>query len=116
MIVDKSQVTLDIIEAIKQDKTVTFKYGGHDTLRVIKPSGFYGDFSGFEGTDENTEEKEFRRFGLERVSEWFGRESKCTVHFEPITFTFHPTWSEIKKELEELILFEELDYGVKVHD
>ena len=59
MTVDISQITLDVIEAIKEDKSVSFKYGGHDNIRVIKPQGFYGDFSGFEGTDESTEEKEF---------------------------------------------------------
>jgi hypothetical protein len=27
---DTSQITLDVIEAIQQNKTVSFKYGGHD--------------------------------------------------------------------------------------
>ena len=116
MTVDISQVTLDVIEAVKQQKTVSFKYGGHDNIRVIKPLGFYGDFTGFEGTDENTEEKEFRRFGLERISEWLGAENICTVHIEPIAFTFHPTWSEVKQRLQELLDFEDLEYGVEVNE
>jgi hypothetical protein len=116
MTVDTSQITLDVIEAIKENKSVSFKYGGHETIRVIKPQGFYGDFTGFEGTDENTEEKEFRRFGLARVSEWLGRENVCMVHVEPIAFTFHPTWSEVKHRLQELIDFEDLEYGVEIVD
>ena len=37
MTVDISQVTLDVIEAVKQNQTVSFKYGGHDNIRIIKP-------------------------------------------------------------------------------
>ena len=59
MTVDISQITLDVIEAIKENKSVSFKYGGHETIRVIKPQGFYGDFTGFEGTDENIEDLEY---------------------------------------------------------
>ena len=116
MTIDISQVTLDVIDAIKEKKSVTFKYGGHDTLRVVKPQAFYGDFAGFEGTDENTEEKEFRRFGLERISEWLGRENICIVHVEPIAFTFHPTWSDVRQRLQELIDFEDLEYGVEISE
>ena len=116
MTIDISQVTLDVIDAIKEKKSVTFKYGGHDTLRVIKPQAFYGDFAGFEGTDENTEEKEFRRFGLERISEWLGGENICIVHVEPIAFTFHPTWSDVQQRLQELIDFEDLEYGVEISE
>ena len=114
MTIDISQVTLDVIDAIKEKKSVTFKYGGHDTLRVVKPQAFYGDFAGFEGTDENTEEKEFRRFGLERISEWLGSENICIVHVEPIAFTFHPTWSDVRQRLQELIDFEDIEYGVEI--
>ena len=116
MRVDTSQITLDVIEAIKQNKAVTFKYGDHDTVRLIKPQGFYGDFSGFEGTDESTDAKEFRRFGLDRVSEWMGRATECTIHIEPISFTFHPTWSDVKQRVQELIDFEDLEYGVEVNE
>jgi len=113
---DISQMTLEVIEAIQQNKTVSFKYGGHEPIRVIKPQGFYGDFAGFEGTDETTEEREFRRFGLEKVSEWMGIEQTVKVHIEPIVFTFHPTWSEVKQRLQELIDFEDLEYGVEIVD
>ena len=116
MTVDTSQITLDVIEAIKENKSVSFKYGGHETIRVIKPKGFYGDFTGFEGTDERTEEQEFRRFGLERISEWLGRETVCVVHIEPIAFPFHPTWDNVTKRLQEMIDFGDLEYGVEVAD
>jgi hypothetical protein len=116
MTVDISQVTLDVIEAVKQNQTVSFKYGGHDNIRIIKPLRFYGDFTGFEGTDETTEEREFRRFGLEKVSEWMGIEQTVKVHIEPIVFTFHPTWSEVKQRIQELIDFEDLEYGVEIVD
>jgi len=111
---DVSKITLDVIEAIQQDKTVSFKYANHEPIRVIKPWGFYGDFAGFEGTDETTDE--VRRFGLEKVSEWIGVEQVVKVHIEPIVFTFHPTWSDVKHRLKELIDFEDLEYGVGIVD
>ena len=113
---DTSQITLDVIQAIQQKKTVSFKYGGHEPIRVIKPQGFYGDFAGFEGTDETTEEKEFRRFSLDRINEWLGAEQTVKIHIEPIVFTFHPTWSEVKHRLQELIDFEYLEYGVEIEE
>ena len=113
---DTSQITLDVIQAIQQKKPVSFKYGGHEPIRVIKPQGFYGDFAGFEGTDETTEEKEFRRFSLDRINEWLGAEQPAKIHIEPIVFTFHPTWSEVKHRLQELIDFEDLEYGVEIEE
>ncbi len=115
MTVDISQVTLEVIEAVKQQKTVSFKYGGHDNIRVIKPFGVQGDFTGFEGYTGTSEEKEFRRFGLERISELLGAENICTVQLEHLAFTFPPTWSEVKQRLQELLDFEDLEYGVEVH-
>jgi hypothetical protein len=90
---DTSQITLDVIQAIQQKKTVSFKYGGHEPIRVIKPQGFYGDFAGFEGTEQTVK-----------------------IHIEPIVFTFHPTWSEVKHRLQELIDFEDLEYGVEIEE
>jgi hypothetical protein len=69
--IDISQATLDVIEAIKENRTIGFKYG-HETIREIKPTGFFGDFDGFEGTDEATESREFRRFRFDKVNEWIG--------------------------------------------
>ena len=69
--IDISNATLDVIEAIKTKQTVKFNYG-HDSVREIKPSGFFGDFDGFEGTDQDTEEREFRRFRFNKVTDWVG--------------------------------------------
>ena len=71
MIDNISQATLDVIEAIKTKQTIKFNYG-MDIIRVIKPTGFFGDFDGFEGTDEATESKEFRRFRFNKVNKWMG--------------------------------------------
>ena len=54
MIDNISQATLDVIEAIKTKQVIKFDYG-HDVIREIKPTGFFGDFDGFEGTDESTD-------------------------------------------------------------
>ena len=69
--IDVSRATLDIIEAIKTKQTIKFNYG-MDIVRVIKPTGFFGDFDGFEGTDESTESREFRRFRFNKVNKWMG--------------------------------------------
>jgi len=113
---DISQMTLDVIEAIQQKKTVSFKYGGHEPIRVIKPQGFYGDFAGFEGTDENTEEKEFRRFSLNKINDWLGIETIYRVHITPIAFSYHPMFSDVKAKVIELLDFEDLEYGVELED
>lgn len=114
--VDISQITLEVIEAIQQKKTVSFKYGGHEPIRVIKPQGFYGDFTGFEGTDETIVDNKFRRFGFEKVSEWIGIETVCKVHIEPIVFNYHPTFDEVKSKVIELLDFEDLEYGVEISE
>ncbi len=41
MTVDISQVTLEVIEAVKQQKTVSFKYGGHDNIRIINSRRYF---------------------------------------------------------------------------
>ena len=69
--IDVSQATLDVIEAIKTKQVVRFDYG-NDTIREIKPTGFFGDFDGFEGTDEATDDREFRRFRFDKIQKWLG--------------------------------------------
>ena len=69
--IDISQATLDVIEAVKTKQLVKFDYG-NDTIREIKPTGFFGDFDGFEGTDEATDEREFRRFRFDKIQNWLG--------------------------------------------
>ena len=52
-----SQATLDVIKAIKENKTVHFTYGSADDFeRVLRPTEFFGDFEGFEGNDELIDE------------------------------------------------------------
>tara|TARA_R110002074_G_scaffold360473_1_gene533218 strand:- start:52 stop:537 length:486 start_codon:yes stop_codon:yes gene_type:complete len=72
MIDNISQATLDVIEAMKTKQTIKFNYGGHDVIRKVTPTGFFGDFDGFEGTDEDTESREFKRFRFDKVNEWLG--------------------------------------------
>ena len=69
--IDVSNATLEVITAIKQRRSVQFNYG-HDVIREIKPTAFFGDFDGFEGTDQDTEEREFRRFRFNKVTDWVG--------------------------------------------
>ena len=55
---DVSQATLDVIESVKNKQTIKFyyqyKHGANDDPKTytVTPSGFFGDFVGFEGTDE----------------------------------------------------------------
>ena len=69
--IDVSRATLDVIEAIKTKQVVRFDYG-NDTIREIKPTGFFGDFDGFEGTDEATDDREFRRYRFDKIKNWLG--------------------------------------------
>ena len=75
MIDNISQATLDVIEAIKENKTIGFKYGQETkTIREVKPVDFYGDFDGFGGTDINLDKKtgNYRRFSFNKINEWIG--------------------------------------------
>ena len=69
--IDVSNATLDVIEAIRNQKVVQFKYGSHDEFRTIEPESFYGDFNGFQGADVGNAGG-FRRFSFDRVTEWIG--------------------------------------------
>ena len=73
--IDISQATLDVIEAVKTKQIIKFDYG-HDVIREIKPTGFFGDFDGFEGTDESTNDREFRRFRFDKIQKWIGVRDK----------------------------------------
>ena len=73
--IDISQATLDVIEAVKTKQVIKFDYG-HDVIREIKPTGFFGDFDGFEGTDEATNDREFRRFRFDKIQKWMGVHDK----------------------------------------
>ena len=73
--IDVSRATLDVIEAVKTKQIIKFDYG-HDVIREIKPTGFFGDFDGFEGTDESTNDREFRRFRFDKIQKWMGVRDK----------------------------------------
>ena len=110
MTVDISQATLEIIEAIRNNKVVKFKY--HDVLRTIKPTGFYGDFYGFEGTKAE-DSSEFRRFSFDKITEWIGVPLTYKVFVE-LEVLDYPTDGEIIEKLCEIINNDEpLMYTIK---
>ena len=102
MINNISQATLDVIEAIKQDKSVRFTYGSSDELRTVNPTGFYGDFNGFEGTYSNSEEKEFRRFSFDRIEEWYGIPSNYRVIIE-LEVDDYPNDDDVRKHMYKIL-------------
>ena len=93
---NESQIILDVIDAIKTDRPVRFDYGA-DTVREIKPVGFFGDYAGFEGVEagDNTE---FRRFRFDSIKEWIGigLPTKIVVELE---FADYPTDNDVKTKL-----------------
>ena len=84
------------VDAIKTDRPVRFDYGA-DTVREIKPVGFFGDYAGFEGVEagDNTE---FRRFRFDSIKEWIGigLPTKIVVELE---FADYPTDNDVKTKL-----------------
>ena len=101
MIDNISQATLDVIEAVKTNNSVRFDYG-QDIIREVKPTGFFGDYVGFEGTDEATEEREFRRFRFDKIIEWIGIPIQYKVYVE-LDMSGYPTDKEVAEKLYELL-------------
>jgi hypothetical protein len=100
---DVSQMTLDIIEAIKTNQTVQFKYGHHDTIRELLPKEFFGDFDGFGGlTDTEEKDGEYRKFRLDKVDEWLGIPIQYKVYVE-LEMSGYPTDKEVAEKLHELL-------------
>ena len=99
--IDVSQATLDVIEAVKTNNSVRFDYG-QDIIREVKPTGFFGDYVGFEGTDEATEEREFRRFRFDKIIEWIGIPIQYKVYVE-LDMSGYPTDKEVAEKLHELL-------------
>ena len=101
---DVSNATLDIIEAVKNNKTIKFDYKKeysdyarqHETY-TITPSGFFGDFVGFEGVDED-DYQQFKRFRFEHVTEWLGITKPVKVLVE-LEFDDYPTEEEVEDKL-----------------
>ena len=98
MIDNVSQATLDVIEAIKKQNVIQFKYGSQDVIRTIKPESFYGDFKGFQGIDVNTTD-EFRKFSFDRVTEWVGTPIRYKVFVE-LEILGYPTDDDVRDYLE----------------
>ena len=100
---DVSQMTLDIIDAIKNNKTVQFKYGEHDDIRELFPKGFFGDFEGIEGwTAPEGDGGEWRKFRLDKVDEWLGIPIQYKVYVE-LDMSGYPTDKEVTEKLHELL-------------
>jgi len=104
--IDVSQATLDVIEAVKNNKTIKFNYKKeyNDYARqhesyTVTPSGFFGDFVGFEGVDEGTEDRQFKRFRFENVTEWLGVTNPVKVLIE-LEFNDYPTDTEVEVALQ----------------
>ena len=93
---NESQIILDVIDAIKTDRPVRFDYGA-DTVREIKPVGFFGDYAGFEGVEAGNN-TEFRRFRFDSIKEWIGigLPTKIVVELE---FADYPTDNDVKTKL-----------------
>ena len=96
--IDVSNVTLEIIEAIRNKKVVQFKYGSKDEFRTIEPESFYGDFNGFQGSDVSGAGG-FRRFSFDRVTEWVGIPIKYKVFVE-LEILGYPTDDDVRDYLE----------------
>ena len=100
---DVSQITLDIIEAIKTNQTVQFMYGGKDTIREMLPKEFFGDFDGFGGwTAPEGDGGEYRKFRLDKIDEWLGIPVQYKVYVE-LDMSGYPTDNEVTEKLHELL-------------
>jgi len=98
-----SQMTLDIIDAIKTNQTVQFMYDGKDTIREILPKEFFGDFDGFQGwTAPEGDGGEWRKFRLDKVDEWLGIPVQYKVYVE-LEMSGYPTDKEVTEKLHELL-------------
>ena len=96
--IDISQATLDVIEAIRNKKVIQFKYGSHNEIRTIEPESFYGDFYGFQGADVGGTGG-FRRFSFDKVTEWVGTPIKYKVFVE-LDILGYPTDEDVRDSLE----------------
>ena len=100
---DVSQMTLDIIEAIKTNQTVQFMYGGKDTIREMLPKEFFGDFDGFGGwTAPAGDGGEWRKFRLDKIDEWLGIPIQYKVYVE-LDMSGYPTDKEVTEKLHRLL-------------
>ncbi len=109
--IDVSQATLDVIEAIKQRKPIQFTYGSAEHIRELEPTGFFGDFEGFEGNDTFIDEH--RKFYFNKVAEWHGVQQPYEITITIKSFT-HPTDDEVSNYLKKIVTdMRPLLYSVK---
>ena len=101
---DVSQATLDVIEAVKNKQTIKFDYkykysevNEEPKTYTVKPLGFFGDFDGFEGTDEE-DDQQFKRFRFDNVTEWLGVTKPVKVLVE-LEYNENPTEEEVENKL-----------------
>ena len=100
---DVSQMTLDIIEAIKTNQTVQFMYGEKDIIREMLPKEFFGDFDGFGGwTAPEGDGGEWRKFRLDKVDEWLGIPIQYKVYVE-LDMSGYPIDDDVSDKLHELL-------------
>ena len=100
---DVSQMTLDIIDAIKTNQTVQFMYGGKDAIREILPKEFFGDFDGFQGwTAPEGDGGEWRKFRIDKVDEWLGIPIQYKVYVE-LNMSGYPTDKDVKEAMEDVL-------------
>ena len=100
---DVSQMTLDIIEAIKTNQTVQFMYGGKDTIREMLPKEFFGDFDGFGGwTAPAGDGGEWRKFRLDKIDDWLGIPIQYKVYVE-LDMSGYPIDDDVSDKLHELL-------------
>ena len=100
---DVSQMTLDIIEAIKTNQTVQFMYGGRDTIREMLPKEFFGDFDGFGGwTAPEGDGGEWRKFRLDKIDEWLGIPIQYKIYVE-LDMSGYPIDDDVSDKLHELL-------------
>ena len=100
--IDVSNATLDIIDAIKTKQKIQFKYGT-DEYRELIPKEFFGDFDGFGGfTAPEGEGGEYRQFLFSRVTGWVGIPMYYKVFVE-FNMVGYPTDKEVTEKLHELL-------------
>tara|TARA_R110000868_G_scaffold276422_1_gene536080 strand:- start:237 stop:620 length:384 start_codon:yes stop_codon:yes gene_type:complete len=97
---DVSQMTLDVIDAIKTKQKIQFNYGTDtEEYREILPQEFFGDFEGFGGL---TNMGEYRKFLFSRVIEWVGIPIYYKVFVE-LDVVGYPTDKDVAEKLHELL-------------
>ena len=95
---DVSQMTLDVIDAIKAKQKVQFKYGA-DEYRELLPQEFFGDFEGFGGL---TDMGEYRQFLFNKVTDWVGIAMYYKVFVE-LDMVGYPDDKDITYKLHQLL-------------